>query len=346
MIVDTHLHPLANDPARYPVAPIGGVQSEWSLGYTLTAEQVLDYMAKAGVDKATLVQASTVYGYENTFCADCCARYPDRFVGVCCINPLAPDAAGTLRRWVEKRGMRGVRLFTVGSTRFPEIQAAAAQARWLDDPSTHPVWEEAERLRIPVDVQASWRGLDMVASMLERFPGVRLILDHMAGPSLDDGPPYRAAAELLALSRYPNLYLKFTTNNIREAAKGASNPSAFFSTLIERFGANRLLWGSNFPATRGSDAAPYTELVQEARTALARFSATDRDWMLGGTARELYPALGQASPGYAGTGSRTRAAMNSCISAMARADSGPGLLAKLWGWPGNHSTWQLPPSAR
>src|SRR5438105_3837118 len=152
-MIDTHLHPLADDLARYPISPIGGVQSEWSRGYQLTAEQILEHMRQAGVDQATLVQASTVHGYDNTYCADCCVRYPERFVGVCCIDPTANDAVETLNFWIEGRHMRGLRLFTIGNTRLEDGGVRTVQRRWLADPSTFPVWERADQLGIPVDVQ-------------------------------------------------------------------------------------------------------------------------------------------------------------------------------------------------
>jgi predicted TIM-barrel fold metal-dependent hydrolase len=294
MMIDTHLHPIADDLACYPISPIGGVQSDWSKGIQLTGDEILAHMDRAGVAQATLVQASTVHGYDNTFCAVCCELHPDRFVGVACIDPLAPNAVDTLSDWTRRWGMRGLRLFTISSTRFPEDAATAPQSQWLDDPRTYPVWERAEELGIPIDVQVSMSGVDMVAAMLERFANVPVLLDHLAGVSLEDGPPYVAAASVLGLSRYPNCYLKFTTNTIRAASSGKSQPRPFFETLIRRFGADHLLWGSNFPATRGSAAAPYTELVHEARAALAFLSPDEQEQLFSGTARRLYPALGSA----------------------------------------------------
>jgi len=290
ILIDTHLHPLADDLARYPVAPISGEQSAWSKGMHLTADEIVQHLAAAGVDQATLVQASTVHGYDNRYCADCCARYPELFVGVCCIDPRLPDAPATLSAWFE-RGMRGVRLFTLGNASGAQAEAASAQGRWLDDPRTEPVWARAEELGIPVAVQVSMAGLDMVRSMLARFPRVPLILDHLAGPTLADGPPYREAEPLLALSAFPNLFLKLTTVTVRAVSEGRSDPAAFFGTLLARFGAARLLWGSNFPATRGSAAGPYTELVEEAREALAFLSAVEQEQIFAGTALSLYPAL-------------------------------------------------------
>jgi predicted TIM-barrel fold metal-dependent hydrolase len=132
-IVETHMHLLADDLRRYPLAPIGGQQSPWSVGASLTPEAFIAMMDAAGVAKATAVQASTSHGYDNNYTADSVARYPDRFVGVACIDPLLPDAPDTLSYWVEQRGMRGVRLFTTGG-QLPE-------SFWLDQPVTHPFWD-------------------------------------------------------------------------------------------------------------------------------------------------------------------------------------------------------------
>ena len=40
-IVDAHIHLVAADTQRYPISPIGGIQSEWSKGMQLTAEEFL-----------------------------------------------------------------------------------------------------------------------------------------------------------------------------------------------------------------------------------------------------------------------------------------------------------------
>src|SRR5207247_10480485 len=52
--------------------------------------------------------------------------------------------------------------------------------------------------------------LPQMVDMAERFPRVRIILDHLARPVLEDGPRYTTADSLLALARYPNVYLKPT----------------------------------------------------------------------------------------------------------------------------------------
>ena len=282
MIVDTHIHPIADNLELYPLAPIGGQQSEWSKGVHLTDEQFLQLMAEAGVDKATLVQGSTVHGYDNRYLVECVKRHPDKFVGVCCINAMEPDAPDTLSYWIEEQGMRGIRLFAAGST---------VAGNWLDDPQTFPMWERARALKIPVNVQTNAAGLPMVLHLLEHFGDVPMILDHMSGPQVEDGPPYAAAQSLLDLAQFPNISLKFTNGNLNAAVKGNSTVQALFELLIAKFGANRLLWGSNYPSTTGSPDAPYKSLVDTLRRDLAFLTPADRDLLVGGTAASLYPDL-------------------------------------------------------
>jgi predicted TIM-barrel fold metal-dependent hydrolase len=145
----------------------------------------------------------------------------------------------------------------------------------------------AEAADLPVCLQMRPEGVPDLFKLLERFRHVPIILDHLARPVLLDGPPYRAAQWLFDLTAYPNVFLKLTSRTIEQASEGASNPKKFFPMLVEAFGADRIAWGSNYPAHAG----PMSRLVEEAQTALACLCHEDRDWIFSGTARRLYPAL-------------------------------------------------------
>jgi L-fuconolactonase len=139
-----------------------------------------------------------------------------------------------------------------------------------------------------VCVQIRAPALAQLQTLLERFPQGRIILDHMARPMLGDGPPYAAAQSLFALARYKNLFLKLTTHNVRDARQGKATPQSFFDGVLEAFGASRVAWGSNYPASEGA----LRGLLAEAQKALAGRSAEDREWIFWRTAKSLYPALG------------------------------------------------------
>jgi len=279
MIIDIHPHVISTDTLRYPNAPVGGHKSDWSRERPVSVEQMIEAMDQAGIMKSALVQASTCYGHDNSYIADAVAAHPNRFTGVFSVDVLAPDAPEKIRYWV-RRNLTGMRLFTAGST-MPN------QADWVDDPRSFPAWECASELKIPVCLQMTVKALPQLVRMLERFPNVRVILDHLAKPTLSDGPPYAAAADVFRLADCQNLYLKLTPRTVAEAQNGKASHATFFPLLISKFGASRIAWGSNYPASEGT----LPELLKVSQTALSVLPAEDRDWIFAGTALTLYPVL-------------------------------------------------------
>jgi len=276
---DIHPHIISNDPARYPLAPLGGHQSDWSRTRPVTVEQLVAAMDSTGVQKAAIVQASTCYGHNNSYVADAVAAYPNRFTGVFSVDVLAADASERMRHWYDK-GLTGMRLFTFGST-------MSEQADWLDNPKSYLAWACASELGLSICLQMSSKAIPRAIRMAERFPKVRIVLDHCARPELADGPPYSAAASLFALARYSTIYLKLTPRVFAESRRGKATPETFFPRLVAEFGASRLAWGSNYPSSEGT----LPQLLAMARQSLICLPAADQDWIFGGTAQTLYPAL-------------------------------------------------------
>jgi predicted TIM-barrel fold metal-dependent hydrolase len=279
--VDIHPHVISTDTSRYPRDPLGGSQSDWSRERPVSAEAMAAAMDEAGVSHSALVQAATCYGYDNTYLADAVAAFPGRFAGVFSVDVFRDDARERIGHWM-KQGLHGLRVFIAGHT------MAAKDAR-LDDPRAFPAWELASDLGLTVSVQLRAAGLPQLEAVIARFPRARILLDHMARPLIEDGPPYADAQSLFALARHPNLYLKLTTHNLRESRKGKATPETFFPRVVAEFGAGRIAWGSNYPASEGTLAG----LLAEARAALAPLPQADRDRIFRRTAETLYPVLGK-----------------------------------------------------
>ena len=278
-IVDIHPHVIATDTARFPLQPLGGTQSTWSRDRPTTHDMMVEAMDKAGVAKSAIVQASTAYGHDNSYVAEAIAKYPKQFTGVFSVDVLAADAVDRMKHWLA-REFSGMRLFTTGST-------MPGQATWFDDPRTYPAWQYAADAGVPVCMQMTPQGFPQLRGLLERFPKVRVILDHLARPHLVDGPPFEADRAFFALAPYPNVYLKLTPLNVSPADWGKASPQSFFGELIKVYGANRIAWGSNFPATAGT----LQEILGKAQDAFGFAGAADREWIFGGTALALYPKL-------------------------------------------------------
>jgi L-fuconolactonase len=283
-IIDTHLHAISSDTASYPTNPIGGHQSTWSRERPVNITGVLRAMDEAEITKAVVVQASTVYGHDNSYVVDAVRAHPDRFVGVYSIDAVAADAVEQIDRW-QAAGLSGFRLFTTGST-------MPGQSEWLGHKDSYAAWAHAEALGIPVCLQMTMDGLPALRSLLERFPRARVLLDHCARPDLADGAPYKAASALFDMAAFPGVYLKLTNRTLAAAATGHSNPAAFLEKIVDVFGAQRIAWGSNFPAAEGS----LDELLATARSVLETLPEAEQVLIFGGTAEIVYPALSVVQP--------------------------------------------------
>jgi L-fuconolactonase len=278
-LIDIHPHIISSDTTRYPIAPLGGKRSEWSITRPVDFAGLVVQMDAAGIQKAAIVHSSTTYGYDNSYLADAIAGHHDRFTGVFSVDVRAADATTQIRHWAG-RGLSGLRLFAAGST-------VKSGQEWIADPATSPSWTCCEDLQLPVAISMRQEGLPHLVHILSRFPGVRIVIDHLLLSPIEDGPPYRDSSGLFSLAQYPNVFLKITTNNIRRCRAGLATPESFFGKLVSEFGESRLAWGSNFPNEKGTLA----EQVQEARSALSFLPEAVQDGIFARTAMTLYPSL-------------------------------------------------------
>jgi len=278
-IIDVHPHIISNDDTRYPITPLGGKRSKWSAERPISFEQMIAAMNEAGVDKSAIVHSSTTYGYDNSYMCDCIATQPKRFTGVGAVDLAAPDASEKIRYWHAK-GMTGLRIFSAGST-FEK------QADTLDDPATFKGWETCIEMNIPVVTQVRREGLHMLFNLIRQFPKATIIVDHLIHAPRGDQPPYSRSGFLFELAKYPNVYFKLSTNNVRASRENGASPETFFPKLIKEIPSNRIAWGSNCPASAGT----LKEMVTEAKSALACLPQADQDNIFAKTAQKLYPAL-------------------------------------------------------
>ena len=277
--IDIHPHIISDDDNRYPRSPLFGVQSDWSRERPVTVDGLIAAMDEAGVAKAAIVQASTCYGYDNSYVADSIGKYPGRLTAVGSVDLFQLDAPERIRHWM-KRGITGLRLFTGGST-------AAFDPSLLDDARSFPAWELCGEAGLSMCLQTDPVGLAQVAGLAKRFPKVRIVLDHLGRPDVTDGPPYKNASSLFGLAPFENIYLKLTPRIFGDSRRGKATPETLFPRLVEVFGSHRLAWGSNFPASEGRLAGN----LEKAQACLQSLSEIDREWIFGKTAQTLYPAL-------------------------------------------------------
>jgi predicted TIM-barrel fold metal-dependent hydrolase len=271
MQIDAHVHVWKAHPEfGQPTATIVGP-------HVAVPVELLDaYLDEHGVARAVLVQP--IYpGEDNSYVADCAAARPERFAAVCVVDPRKPDAAEQLGYWVRERGCRGLRL-------RPRIPAEGAV---FGVKSTYPLWEAAEELGVVVSMLGGAEHLPILKSLADQFHNVSIVVDHLADPdpsALADSPERRALLELAACD---NVSLKISGYYYysREAPPYADCHS-LMQALLQRFGAGRLIWGSDFPHVLLKTTYGSTRDLPERM--LPTLSSSDRAKILGGNALRLY----------------------------------------------------------
>ncbi|MED6209930.1 hypothetical protein PIB30_059410 [Stylosanthes scabra] len=239
-------------------------------------------MAEAGVDNALIVQPIN-HKFDHSYVTSVLKKYPTKFFGCCLANP-ADDGNG-LKQFEElvlKDGYRVVRfnpyLWPSGEKMTNEVGKA--------------MFQRAGELKVPVSFMCM-KGLDLHISEIEQlcteFPSTVVILDHLAfcKPPLNDQEQL-VFSRLLNLSRFPQLYVKFSALfRVSREKHPYLDLSPLLSQIVSSFGANRAMWGSDFPYVVPE--CGYKE-GKEAVNSIANkvsLSPSDLEWIMGKTAMQL-----------------------------------------------------------
>ena len=275
-MLDTHVHVVSPDRERYPVLEN---PPDWPV---VTAESLAGDMDELGVSRAMLVQSFFTYGFDNSFAIDCAQSAPERFQVVAVINQVAPEAPQVLTELVEGHGVRGIRFMPKG---MPE--------GILWDPASFPVWERAAELGIPITLAAEIQHVPHMPAVVERFPEVTVCFEHMWGVEVDT-PPFSALEPVIALARFENVHMKLAPNNSFAAREAGFPPRQLFDHLIEHFGIERLMWGSNYPA-HPARFGSYMDRLSIMKTDLSYLTEDDKTAFFGGNAERVWPTAAQLS---------------------------------------------------
>ncbi len=273
LIVDTHAHIYHADEDVYPMKedPLRPPQG------TGTVEHLQKEMSGSGVERTVLVQTGSAYGWDNRLLAETASSNPGWSTGVCTLDPASHETATQLEGLMSGSSVRGIRMEPTKS-RYP----------MLYHPGATQVWEIVRRLDTVVCAHIRSRFLRQLSDLLARFPEVPVVLDHAAYPEAAEGVDSETVQGVLELARFRNLHVKLTF-----AVTGSDEDYPFRDThpilkrLIEAFGPDRCMWGSDFPCELWLKKATYAEHLALFTDELG-LSPAEQDAILGGTAMQVW----------------------------------------------------------
>jgi L-fuconolactonase len=271
MIIDAHTHLFGPDEQRYPPAP--NTYRPTTAG---SVELLKTQMDEAGVDRAVTI-SPWVYGWDPSYTLDALAANRAWLAAAVLVDPSSPDGPAKLEHYVRDCGVSGLR-----------IQGRISKLGPFDDPATTPLWTKAADLDLSVDINATHAEYPQLEKRVQQFPHTRFLLDHCGYISGDLSPETPTVAPVLRMARYPNVYAKLTFFGIASREGYPFQDVHWMARqIIDAFGAERCLFGTNFPKAQYDPGHSYKQTV-ELWQQHVDLSEAECAWILGGTAEKLW----------------------------------------------------------
>ena len=228
-------------------------------------------MDKAGVDRAIIVPPSWE-GDRNDLANDAATTHPDRFATMGRFDPDAPGARETIKDWKKQPGMLGMRFtFHTDVLRQPLIDG---RFDW--------VWGEMERGGIPAMVLFHHEYMHLADRLAERYPGLRLVLDHLGLKSAKDvseATNFATLDNVLALAKRPNVAAKVSAMPCYADDKTYPFKSVHphIRRVFDAFGPQRTFWGTDWSRLPCSYRQGVTMFTEE----MSWLKGQDLEWVMG-----------------------------------------------------------------
>jgi L-fuconolactonase len=145
-----------------------------------------------------------------------------------------------------------------------------------------------EEFDLAYDILIYTRHLRVAAEFVARFPRQRFVLDHLAKPPIKSAAIDVWEPGIRELAAFPNVYCK-VSGLVTEADWHAWKPEdlrPYMDVVSKCFGPGRLMIGSDWPVC--TVAGSYSQVMDVAKDYLRRFSAKERDAVLGGNATSFW----------------------------------------------------------
>ncbi|HSE24041.1 MAG TPA: amidohydrolase family protein [Pyrinomonadaceae bacterium] len=145
-----------------------------------------------------------------------------------------------------------------------------------------------EARSVPYDLLVHPRHLKFVPQIVEACPNLRMVIDHLAKPPIAKGTVDGWKTEFRELAKLPNLSCKLSglVTEANHANWSVEDLRPFVSVALEAFGANRLIFGSDYPVCLL--AASYERVIESFQALLSELSSESRDRVFATNASDFY----------------------------------------------------------
>jgi L-fuconolactonase len=271
-MIDSHQH--FWDPAR---GDYGWLHPDSTLYRAYQPEDLLPLLEANGVPGSILIQAAPT-ARETDYLLDLARKNPWIFGVVGWIDLSARDAPQLVFERAGNRLFVGIR---------PMLQDMT-ERDWILRSELRPGIEAVQEAAIVFDALVQADQLPAIVTLADRYASLSIVLDHAGKPPL--GAPSALApwrAQMQRLAERANVSCKLS--GLLTELRGVSADQAVdpcIDTLIDLFGPDRLLWGSDWPVSTA--AIEYSDWLLRCRSRVEARMPDQHAAIFGGNARRLY----------------------------------------------------------
>ena len=259
---------------KYTSAEYGWIDDSMAvLRRDFLPEHLQPLLAAGGYDGCIAVQARQTTS-ETEWLLDLAAQHPFIRGVVGWVDLQSDDLRVQLERLASRKRLVGVRHIVQGEP----------DERFLLRPRFCRGIAQLAEYGLAYDILIYARHLPVTVAFVERFPGQRFVLDHLAKPEIKKGEIKAWEQDLRRLAAFPNVSCKLS-GMVTEADWQGWTPQGlrpYLDVAYDAFGPQRLLIGSDWPVCLV--AADYARTMDVVEDFLAARPAEERAAVLGGNA--------------------------------------------------------------
>jgi L-fuconolactonase len=240
-------------------------------------EDLRPLLLESGIEGSILVQAAATAA-ETDYLLTLARANPWVLGVIGWVDLAAGDAPAQVRTRAREPGFVGVR---------PMLQDMPDRT-WIVSEAPRAGLQAVQAAGLAFDALVRWPQLPSVITLAERHPELRVILDHAGKPPFGDDSAWSFwQGQIRALARLPNVACKLSgllTECPERCGHGAVDRCV--ELLLDLFGPERLLWGSDWPVA--TTVVRYADWLSYCRSSVERHAATYAAAIFGGNARRIY----------------------------------------------------------
>ncbi len=233
MIIDAHQHYWLMNARKgaWPPAELAAIHRDFE------PKDLQPSLEAARVDGTVVVQ-SLDRDEDTAYLLELAQTTPSILGVVGWVDLLDPSAVTRLDHYATHAKFKGVR---------PMLQDIG-ETDWILDRRATPAIDALVRHDLAFDALVTPRHFGPLLTFAQRHPDLRIVIDHGAKPLIAKGHFVEWRRAMLELAALPNVHCKLS-GLLTEAGGGRQIAAVrpYAETIIELFGANKTIWGSDWP---------------------------------------------------------------------------------------------------